>query len=69
MQSKQQSIDVIGQLIERFDYHIKEYKAGIYNETQTRNDFINPFFEALGGILTIVPDLLKVIAKLFMKIG
>ena len=48
MQSKQQSIDVIGELIERFDYHIKEYKAGIYNETQTRNDFINPFFEALG---------------------
>lgn len=48
MESKQQSIDVIGELIERFDYHIKEYKAGIYNETQTRNDFINPFFEALG---------------------
>ena len=48
MISKQQAKEQIEKLVERFDYHIDEYRKGNYNETQTRNDFINPFFEALG---------------------
>jgi hypothetical protein len=45
---KTQAKEIIEELVERFDYHIDEYKKGSYNETQTRNDFINPFFESLG---------------------
>ena len=35
-------------LIERFDDNIDAYKSGRYNETQVRQEFINPFFKALG---------------------
>ena len=45
---KEQAKKQISQLIERFDDHIDEYKRGSYNETQTRVDYINPFFKALG---------------------
>ncbi len=40
--------DIIIDLVERFDRNIDSYKSGNYNETQVRNEFINPFFEALG---------------------
>ncbi len=46
--TKQQAYNNLAKLVERFDYHVDDYKRGNYNETQTRNDFINPFFEALG---------------------
>ncbi len=36
------------QLVERFDANSVEYKQGKYNETQTRREFIDPFFKALG---------------------
>ena len=39
---------IIMELIERFDRNIDAYKSGAYNETQTRHEFIDPFFEALG---------------------
>ncbi|MBU2446901.1 MAG: N-6 DNA methylase [Bacteroidetes bacterium] len=35
-------------LVERFERNIESYKFGNYNEQQTRYEFINPFFEALG---------------------
>lgn len=38
----------IGELIERFDRNVDEYRSGQYNETQLRRDFLDPFFEALG---------------------
>jgi hypothetical protein len=38
----------IGELIERFERNADEYRSGRYNEKQLRNDFIDPFFEALG---------------------
>ncbi|MFA5513271.1 MAG: DNA methyltransferase, partial [Candidatus Kapaibacterium sp.] len=38
----------IEKLVERFDYHVEGYKKGSFNETQTRTDYINPLFEALG---------------------
>jgi type I restriction-modification system DNA methylase subunit len=38
----------IEKLVERFSANIDSYKSQGYNETQTRNEFINPFFDALG---------------------
>jgi hypothetical protein len=35
-------------LIARFEQHVEAYKAGQYNETQLRRDFLDPFFKALG---------------------
>ncbi len=40
--------DHILELVERFDRNIDAYKKGKYNETQTRQEFINPLFKALG---------------------
>ena len=31
-------------LITRFEQHLDAYKAGQYNETQLRRDFLDPFF-------------------------
>ena len=35
-------------LVERFDRNRDAYKSGQYNETQLRQEFLDPFFEALG---------------------
>ncbi len=40
--------DRIKELTETFDYNLESYKKGIYNETQVRREFIDPFFEELG---------------------
>ena len=39
---------IIASLIERFDQNAEAYRSAAYNETQVRQEFINPFFEALG---------------------
>ncbi|HJW86799.1 MAG TPA: DNA methyltransferase [Candidatus Brocadiaceae bacterium] len=39
--------EIIG-LIERFDANREAYQSGVYNETQLRREFIDPFFKALG---------------------
>ena len=36
------------QLVERFDNNIKSYRNSAYNETQARQEYINPFFKSLG---------------------
>lgn len=36
------------ELVERFERNLEAYKAGQYNETQARREFIDPFFKALG---------------------
>ena len=46
--TKEEGYAKIAQLIERFSEQIDSYKKGSYNETQTRRDFIDPFFKALG---------------------
>jgi len=46
--TKDQAYNRIKILVERFKEHIPEYKSKGYNETQTRIDYINPFFKALG---------------------
>jgi type I restriction-modification system DNA methylase subunit len=38
----------IEELVTRFTDQIASYKKSDYNETQTRRDFIDPFFKALG---------------------
>ncbi|RPJ12132.1 MAG: restriction endonuclease subunit M, partial [Desulfobacteraceae bacterium] len=40
--------DRIKKLTETFDCNLESYKKGIYNETQVRREFIDPFFEELG---------------------
>ena len=39
--------EIIG-LIARFDANREAYQSGVYNETQLRREFIDPFFKALG---------------------
>ena len=48
MYSKEEAINQITKLVERVSLQIDSYKKSDYNETQTRQDFINPFFKALG---------------------
>lgn len=45
---KQKALDKIKSLVERFEEQKEFYKKTDYNETQTRRDFIDPFFKALG---------------------
>ncbi|MBA7692699.1 hypothetical protein ES703_101266 [subsurface metagenome] len=35
-------------LIEKFDAHKNQYKKSTYDEANTKVDFIDPFFEAIG---------------------
>ena len=44
--------DRIIELIDTFDNNLESYKKGIYNETQVRREFIDPFFEELGWDIT-----------------
>lgn len=46
--NKTLAYEKIKTLIERFREHVDEYKRKGYNEHQTRIDYINPFFKALG---------------------
>ena len=46
--SREKAKAVIENLIERFTEHRKAYHLAEYNEAKTRQDFINPFFKALG---------------------
>ncbi|MFO7883066.1 MAG: type I restriction endonuclease, partial [Kosmotogaceae bacterium] len=40
--------DAIAELVKRFDDNREAYRSGQYNEAQLRQEFLNPFFEALG---------------------
>ena len=40
------------QLVQHFDTQLVDYKAGKYNETQLRRDFLDPFFATLGWDMT-----------------
>ncbi len=44
--------DRIKRLTETFEYNLESYKKGIYNETQVRREFLDPFFEELGWDVT-----------------
>lgn len=38
----------VANLVNHFRYNLVAFKAGTYNETQVRREFIDPMFEALG---------------------
>ncbi len=46
--SREQAKAFIEKLVERFAEHRKDYHLADYNEQKARQDFINPFFKALG---------------------
>ena len=48
MQTKEDALKKIESLVQRFDEQKEFYKNKEYNEAQTRLDFINPFWKALG---------------------
>lgn len=48
MQTKNEAQKVIANLVDRFHEQKDVYRKSDYNETQTRRDFIDPFWEALG---------------------
>jgi type I restriction-modification system DNA methylase subunit len=45
---REKTPNTIKDLVERFEKHLSSYKGQGYNEAQLRQEFINPFFEALG---------------------
>jgi len=47
-ESKEKAPNTIKDLVERFERHLSSYEGQGYNEAQLRQEFINPFFEALG---------------------
>lgn len=48
MLTKEEAYKKVAELVERFEEQAASYKKSEYNETQTRRDFIDPFFKALG---------------------
>src|ERR1035437_5103118 len=46
--TKDEAKAVIEKLVERVREHRNDYHLPDYNEAKTRQDFINPFFKALG---------------------
>ncbi len=48
MAQKTEARKSIKSLVDRFDRNIEQYKKTNYDEANTRVDFIDPFFEALG---------------------
>ena len=40
--------EIIQTLVDQFQYNRDAYRSGRYNEAQLRQEFLNPFFEALG---------------------
>jgi type I restriction-modification system DNA methylase subunit len=46
--NREKARSIIENLVERYTEHQKDYHLPDYNEQKTRQDFINPFFRALG---------------------
>ncbi|MFA7675605.1 MAG: N-6 DNA methylase, partial [Endomicrobiia bacterium] len=47
MQTKQEKLEKLQSLVNKFNQHIDNYKNPNYNETALRLEFLNPFFEIL----------------------
>ena len=48
--------EIIRQLVQRFEYNKDAYRDPAYLEAQLRQEFLNPFFEALGWDVTNKKD-------------
>jgi len=51
--TKEEACIKIKQLVDRFNEKLPFYKKSDYNETQSRREFIDPFFKALGWDINI----------------
>lgn len=67
--NKEEAYNGIKELVEKFKSNYKQFHSSDYNETLTRQDFINPFSSIWDGIFQIKKDFLKPIEMLFMKIN
>lgn len=60
-------LNILQQLVKRFDENKVEYKKDTYNEHSCRDEFINPFLEILGWDVTnqkgLAPQFREVIAE------
>jgi hypothetical protein len=65
--------EVIIKLVENFEQNLDSFKSQTYNEAQVRQQFINPFFEALGWDMQnkagIAPAYRDVIYEDAIKVG
>jgi len=48
VKTEDQLPDRILELVERFENNLEAYKSPAYKEAQLRQEFLNPFFKALG---------------------
>jgi hypothetical protein len=44
---------IIPELVRRFERNLEAYRSQGHNETQVRQEFVNPFFESLGLARTL----------------
>ena len=63
MTTKEQAKAYITELVKRFEAKLNDYKKNNYNETQTRIDYINPMFEALGWDIDNQANLLETVRE------
>lgn len=63
----------VRELIRKFEDHKDVYRSPAYNEENLKNDFLNPFFEALGwdvsNDLSLAQAYRDVVQEEFLKIG
>lgn len=71
--TKEQARAVLADLVEQFNQGYDHYKSAAYSEAQLRIDFLNPWFEALGGDVPnrrkLAPTLREVITEDKVKVG
>ena len=63
----------VKELVAKFERNLEAYKSSSYNEEQVKQEFINPFFEALGGDVSnksgAAPQYKDVIFEDSIKVG
>ena len=73
MTNKEQAYEIIKILVDKFEQGIATYKNNNYNETETRNEFIDPFWKALGWDLEnkakLSPVYKEVVVEKTQKVG
>ncbi len=73
MTNKEQAYEIIKILVDKFEQGIASYKNNDYNETETRNEFIDPFWKALGWDLEnkakLSPVYKEVVVEKTQKVG
>jgi hypothetical protein len=65
--------EIVKTLVKKFENNINAYKSGKYNETTVRQEFIDPFFKALGwdvnNEINTAPQYRDVILEDSIKVG